>query len=116
MNETRSTTAEDSAGVTPLAQGLKNDRASDSRPCPHDTCHGELTLTNDDRVVCTSCRVTPNGVFLMPDWEGEDDEDGEDERYSNSNEVILPGGREVVYDETHPAGGTDEYVFDVSTY
>lgn len=26
------------------------------------------------------------------------------------------GGREKVYDENHPAGGTEEYVFDLTTY
>lgn len=116
MSGTRSTTTEDSSGVTTLAQGLKNDRAEDSRDCLHSSCHGELTLTDGERVVCRSCRCTPDGIFLMPQRRDEDDEDDHKERYSNSNNVILPGGHEKIYDETYPAGGTHEYVFDISTY
>jgi hypothetical protein len=53
-----------------LVEGLKTDRERDTRSCRQDDCHGELTLTDDERVICQLCRCTPDGVYLPPDDEG----------------------------------------------
>jgi len=62
--------------LTGLAHAIKNvDRDADTRKCPHE-CHGTLQLTDDDRVICPSCRCTPDGVYLPPDDHG--DNSGQD--------------------------------------
>jgi len=67
MSGTKSTTSESEHSVlTPLARGLKNDRDEDVRKCPHE-CHGELQLTEENMVVCGTCRCTPDGVYLPLD-------------------------------------------------
>ena len=45
--------------------------------------------------------------------------DGKPVRYRHSKDVILPGGHEDVYnedEEIRPAGVSDEYTFDLTTY
>ena len=64
------------SGVTSLADALRTDEPEDTRDCPHESCEGSLSLTDDDRVLCQTCRCTPDGVFLPPeDWDNEDNED-----------------------------------------
>lgn len=129
------------SGRTPLVEGLKRDRPEDSRDCPHE-CHGSLTLTENERVICQSCRCTPDGVFSEPSESTPDQprglvssarnpypshtENGDAERewYSHSfrecslTRVRMPGGFENVYDENdenRPDGVDDEYTWDLST-
>ncbi len=131
---TQNGTADD-AGLTPLAKGLKNDRPEDSRSCPHE-CHGSLSLLDDNRVICETCRCTPDGIYIPLDEpktsviEGRclqsswfnpypsRSQNGSPERYDGSNRVRLPGGFEEVYDEDpegRPRGVGDEYTWDLST-
>lgn len=129
---------------TPLAHALQAiDTKYDSRDCPHN-CSGTLSVDDNDRVLCESCRCTPDGVYLPPTDEsatmegrfsqfvwfypkGQRPEDGvveqwEHDRYPGSDRqcqlprVRMAGGYEAVYDETLPAGEGDEYEYDLSTY
>lgn len=59
-------------GRTKLARAIEDiDTKFDSRDCPHE-CHGTLSTDDDGRVLCETCRCTPDGVYLPP----ENDEDG----------------------------------------
>ncbi len=126
MSATKSTTSDNGERVTTLAAGLKNDEPQDSRGCPHD-CHGNLTLTEKDRVVCDGCRCTPDGVYIPLDDAhkydgvgfsaykplGSDPENTDPngwkhclapeyvnhDDYDNSQNVRLAGGYEAVYDQ-----------------
>lgn len=54
------------AQLTKLAHAIEHiDRDRDSRDCPHD-CHGSLDVDDDGRVICESCRCTPDGVYIPP--------------------------------------------------
>jgi hypothetical protein len=128
-------TTDSSHATTPLAHAIEHiDRDTDERSCPHE-CHGSLSV-DDGRVLCETCRCTPDGVFLPPADESTVNEGrcsqylwfntkvpqtnhpwhtGECERYHNSNRAKMPGGYQNVYDETHPAGKGDEYTFDISS-
>lgn len=54
-------------GRTKLAQAIEDiDTKYNSRDCPHE-CHGTLTTDDDSRVLCESCRCTPDGVYLPPE-------------------------------------------------
>lgn len=67
MAGTKSTTSENKSGLTGLAHAIVNvDEPRDSRDCPHE-CHGELTVDEEDRVLCETCRCTPDGVYLPPE-------------------------------------------------
>lgn len=50
-----------------FARGLDTDRPEDTRSCPHADCHGSLTLTDDDVVLCRLCRCDRSGVYHPPD-------------------------------------------------
>lgn len=126
--------------VTSLAEGIRDDGPKDSRACKQESCHGTLTVDDDDRVYCSSCRCTPAGVFLgfnhdehgssngttgFPSYnpkgqQGEDRvvESWDHDEYDYSNRVRLAGGYEPVYDvdeDNRPRGVGDEYTFDLST-
>lgn len=60
-------THEESSVQTAFVRGLKNDRDEDTRSCKQPDCHGSLKLTEEDIVVCHSCRCTPNGIYLSPE-------------------------------------------------
>ena len=131
------TTTTDETTTTDLAYAITEiDTELDSRDCPHE-CHGELSVSDDGRVLCQSCRCTPSGVYIPPS-EGDSVDTIESapsslsthffypkgppvptrverDRYSHSKKVILLGGFEAVYDETHSAGEGDSYTFDLST-
>ena len=140
MSATKSTTADEDDALTDLAKGIKTDEPQDTRDCPHEDCHGSLTLTDSDRVVCETCRVTPSGIFLYPPMRevggyghppdaplGSHYEDTGSESwneqwmdkhsgYDNEDEVRLAGGYERVYDaddHRRPDGVTDEYTFNL---
>ena len=106
----------------------------DTRDCPH-TCPGTLDRTADDPI-CSVCHCRPNGVFVPPannttetdELKGGycqstwfyptphvDTNRSTRHRYANSNNMKCWGGYEAVYDENNPLGGTDEYVFDITT-
>ena len=70
MSSTQSTTSDDGVTITSLADAIKTDEPEDTRSCRHQDCHGTLTVTDEDRVVCGSCRCTPDGVFLPPESSG----------------------------------------------
>jgi len=57
-----------------LLSGIKTDEPQDTRSCPHEHCHGSLSVENEDsnneRVICQSCRCTPDGVYFEPDVRG----------------------------------------------
>jgi len=124
---TKSTTADNGETLTPLAKGIKTDEDHDTRGCPHDECHGSLMLTNSENVVCTSCRCTPDGIYLPPtDGNGTSAFAGRNDRtptwdhdtYDTSNKQRLAGGYEAVYDEddeNRPNGVGTEYTFDLTT-
>jgi len=111
---------------------------TDTRDCPHD-CPGTLDRT-DDELVCSTCRCRPDGTYVPPVRDVEnggkmkalcvqtrwfnphtcDDmnrstQSTDRDRYAHSNRMKCYGGYEYVYDETDPRGGTDHYVFDIST-
>lgn len=143
MSATKSTSAESNDGATSLAEGLQTDEPGDTRSCPHE-CHGSLSVTDSDIVICESCRCTPDGTYLPPD-DGETDNIegrgtvfypsyphpsrrsepfqtwGHDEyrEHDDGHEYVrLAGGYERVYDEdedNRPDGVDDEYTFDLST-
>lgn len=120
--------------LTPLAHQIKNvDTDRETRDCPHN-CHGSLSLTPAENVICESCRCTPDGVYLPPKIQGAngtrssgrkgwgkgveitlaDDRD----RYDNSDKIILAGGHEVVYNEENdvrPRTVGESYTWDLST-
>lgn len=119
--------------LTPLAHQIKNvDTDRETRDCPHN-CHGTLSLTPADNVICESCRCTPDGVYLPPKiqsrsngsrrhkgWgkRGENTLPQSRDRYDNSNNVILVGGYEKVYneeDDIRPRTVDEEYTWDLST-
>jgi len=117
-------TTEATNGITSLADAIEHvDEPQDSRSCPHN-CHGSLDVDDDDRVYCTSCHCTPDGVFLPPTSysnhsNGKRDVGHSDsvEVYYNSRNVILAGGYEAPYDECEserPHGVGDEYTFDLT--
>jgi len=110
-----------------VAHGLEIDTDRDSRNCRQPDCHGSLAI-RDEWVICTSCRCTPDGIFVPPDEESENTiEDGQCSqftwfhplgqgrlngenphpadgengvpRYRNSKNVRLIGGVEEVYNE-----------------
>lgn len=65
--ETKSTTSSDQSKVTTLVERIKHTPEGDFRRCPHEGCDGRLKLTKDEtQVVCSSCRCTPNGIYLSP--------------------------------------------------
>jgi len=123
MTGTRPESDTNGTSVTSLADALRGDEPEDTRSCPHETCEGSLSVRDDDTVYCTSCRCTPEGVFLPPKGYPSDGPNtrvelwGHDE-YDNSRLPRLAGGYEPVYDEDddeRPAGVGDEYTFDLST-
>lgn len=102
-----------------LLKGLKNDEDQDTRDCPHN-CHGSLSVVEDgdtERVLCQSCRCTPEGVYYDPDdsttpeigfqafapnrdnWDRglEWRRSGEREKYRNSGNVKMVGAFEGPY-------------------
>lgn len=113
MSETRTTDNERQA-IRTLADAIKHiDKDQDTRDCPHE-CHGVLTVTDDNVVLCQSCRCTPDGVYYPPEqndsstnsgrvksnhnpW-GQRREHGNVDRYRHSNKVRLAGG----YTEAYP--------------
>mgnify|MGYP007038804118 CR=1 FL=1 len=144
--ETKSTTSSDQSKTATLAEGIKNDREEDTRGCPHEGCHGHLTLTEDEnRVVCSGCRCTPDGVYLpLPEskhaityvasrrnpeglWGGNTVRDGWElvfrrghDTYDNRYQDVprLAGGYEAVYDQDErgrPHGVSDAYTWDLSS-
>lgn len=117
MTATVSTTSEPSGRLTPLAERIKADGPEDHRSCPHN-CPGNLSLLNDDRVICQTCRTTPEGVYIPPKGEtgvnegrcaqfswfcpsvegnGHPWADDEREHYRHSGKVVLAGGFEEAY-------------------
>jgi len=68
MAGTQATTTEDGTTYTELAEAMRSDEPQDSRDCPH-KCHGSLSVKDDDTVLCESCRCTPDGVYLPPDFD-----------------------------------------------
>jgi len=123
VSGTRPESDADRSGVTPLADAIRNDGPEDSRSCPHETCHGSLTVDDDDTVYCPSCRCTPAGVFLPPDPYPSDGpntrvESWSHDHYDNVSAVRLAGGYDAVYnedDDARPQGVGEEYTFDLST-
>ena len=109
-------------GVTSLADALRTDEPEDTRDCPHESCEGSLSVTDDDRVLCQTCRCTPEGVFLPPDPKGQQGENGVPQAWNHdeypNGAARLAGGYDDVYDEDEderPRGVGDEYTFDLST-
>jgi len=119
-------TTTDSEPVDTLLKGLKNDEDQDTRKCPHN-CHGELSVVEDgdtERVLCQSCRCTPEGIYYDPDdsttpevgfqafapnrdnwdrgleWRRSDDR----ERYRNSDNVKMVGGFEEAWPQEKTSG------------
>jgi hypothetical protein len=137
MSATQNGTAsEATVELTTLADCIEHvDGPVDTRDCPHD-CHGNLSLTDDEEVICETCRCTPDGEYISPEertwvsqprgWlfsrpnpKGErlqNHPPDERERYRGSNLVRLYGGRTCLYDaddEERPDGVTEEYTFDL---
>jgi hypothetical protein len=135
-------TTDSSHTTTPLAHAIEHiDRDTDERSCPHE-CHGSLSVT-DGRVLCETCRCTPDGVYLPPVNEsslnegrcsqylwfypkGSRPEDHvaeqafEHEEYDGNGDTTLVrvrmvGGYQDVYDESLPAGEGDAYEWDISS-
>ena len=120
-------------GVTSLADALRTDEPEDTRDCPHESCEGSLSLTDNDRVLCQTCRCTPEGVFLPLDPldeggssasnpKGQRGEDRVPQAWNHdeypNGAARLAGGYDDVYDEDddeRPCGVGDEYTFDLST-
>lgn len=114
LSGTKSGTAEEDR-IKRLPTLVREDREEDRRPCRQDNCHGELSVTDDDVVLCEICRCDVDGVFHWPVSRAEDDGSRERERYEGTGRVRLAGGHEAVYDDTHPAGDGASYEFDIST-
>jgi len=125
---TKATSSDSGSVCSQLAAGIKTDEEHDSRPCPHDDCHGTLTLTDAENVVCASCRCTPDGIYLPPQVRGHNGTTlaryrgtagtWSHDTYDNSTATRLAGGYEAVYDEedrNRPSGVGTEYTFDLST-
>lgn len=128
--------------TTPLAHAIEHiDRDTDKRSCPHE-CHGSLSV-DDGRVLCETCRCTPDGVYLPPadestlnegrcsqfSWfypKGSRPEDVVAQQWKHDNyrghgnttlvRVRMAGGYQDVYDETHPVGNGDGYEWDLSDF
>lgn len=123
MSSTRPESDNDRSGVTSLADAIRTDEPEDTRSCRQETCEGSLTVRDDDTVYCTSCRCTPEGVFVPPKGypsRGPNTrvETWEHGQYDNSEVARLAGGYEPVYDEDdaeRPNGVGDEYTFDLTT-
>lgn len=68
--QTQSTTDDTSdTDESTLLKGLKNDEKQDTRKCPHEHCHGNLSViehNNSEMVICQSCRCTPDGTYYEP--------------------------------------------------
>jgi len=137
MSATRNgTTSESSPELTELAHRITEiDTPIDSRDCPHD-CGGTLTV-EDDTVICSTCRCTPDGVYIDPPertwvkqsrgWlfsrpnpKGERLETwppDERERYRGSNETRMVGAYSTSLfdadDDERPDSVTDEYTFEL---
>jgi len=114
LSGTKSETA-DSGGITTLADFVRTDRKEDRRPCRQEHCEGELSVTEDDIVLCERCRCDVDGVFRWPTSDDRGDDERDRAQYDNSGLVRLAGGYERVYDETHPAGDGRTYEYDLST-
>lgn len=122
--------------ITSLAHAIKEiDEDRDNRDCPHEGCHGSLSVTDNDLVICHSCRCTPDGIYYPPqrhdDYESNPphfgtihnrkdppqpphltSKNGDDrEEYIHSKQIILPGGFTAVYDADEDAGDGEEYEF-----
>lgn len=78
MSQTVTATTNDSAELTGLAYAISEiDTKYDSRDCPHD-CHGSLSVDDEGRVLCETCRCTPDGVYLPPEDDSSTNKDTND--------------------------------------
>ena len=123
--------SDDGEMVTSLVEGLRADRMTDTRPCPHDTCDGDLRLFEiggEETPLCSTCFCTPDGTFYPPpmrvdrvdphaplrSWVRGEDRD----EYEQTGRTRLAGGYEDVYnanEENRPDGVSTDYTFDLST-
>jgi hypothetical protein len=145
MSQARTDPAIDSTDTTTsLAHAIEHiDTATDDRDCPHG-CHGTLSVDDDDRVICETCRCTPAGVYIPPSedssrtdsrcsqfqWfypRGQTGDNGDAESFDHDKyngpdnsttltRVRMAGGYQHVYDETHSAGAGDAYEWDISSF
>jgi hypothetical protein len=100
---TSETTTEDTdvtVEQTSLKEAIKNEADHDHRPCPH-KCYGSLSVVDashvststeaspreaseveDDVVLCQTCRHTPDGEYVPPKYEDDDDGSPDDTQCS----------------------------------
>ena len=144
MSQAHTDPAVDSTDTTiSLAHAITHiDTDTDDRNCPHE-CHGTLSVTDDDRVICETCRCTPAGVYIPPperssrtkpryvqsgwfDPRGVRGDNGVAQSFNHDEyngpdtsttltRVRMAGGYQRVYDETHSAGAGDSYEWDISS-
>lgn len=65
-DETENPPSRSESPLSELAYNIKYaDRDVDKRECRRDDCDGRL-MVEDDRVVCSVCRTTPDGIYVPP--------------------------------------------------
>jgi hypothetical protein len=115
MSSTRGTSSESST-VTSLAEAITQiDTKYDSRACPHDSCHGSLSvveINSEDVVLCQSCRCDVDGEYHPPHNDNTTDTTSEvqirgDVAYYTHGTLFYP---------TQPQGSTSKYPYPTESY